>query len=48
MILYPFPGDQAGHPLGGVKIRAVTCLECDGSGQKSFSADTVESTMPWQ
>jgi hypothetical protein len=48
MILYPFPGNYTDHPLGGVKIKTVTCVQCEGSGHKSFSASTVESIEPWQ
>ena len=37
-ILYPFAGNSADQPLGGIKIRAVSCLQCDGSGHKSIAA----------
>jgi DnaJ-class molecular chaperone len=36
-ILYPFPGNRFDQPLGGVKIKSVTCLKCDGSGEKDLS-----------
>jgi len=35
-ILYPFPGNRSDQPLGGVKIKGTTCVECGGSGNKNL------------
>ena len=35
-ILYPFPGNRSDQPLGGVKIKGTTCVQCGGSGNKNL------------
>ena len=35
-ILYPFPGNRSDQPLGGVKIKGATCVECGGSGNRNL------------
>lgn len=32
------PGDNAGDPLGGIRIVGVTCSECSGRGRQNFFA----------